>query len=317
MAVLTMMHDRRDPRGHHSRGGLGRVRCMTFWAYVRLLRPQQWAKNAFVVAPLFFSLRLQEPGALRNTTLALLLFVLTSSLVYIFNDLRDIDADRAHSVKRGRPLASGAVSVRGAWVLGSALLALIGGLLLVSGLGAGCMAALAVYVGVNVAYSLGLKQVPLLEMCMVASGFVVRLVAGCIAIGVEPTEWIVLNTALISLLLVVGKRRSDVVTQQAVHRHNAVLKAYSPGALDMMMSVLASGTVMTYILFTVSAHAVNHFGARYLYISSAFVVLGVLRYVQLAHDGQGTDDPSTLAVRDPLLRYCVLAWLIVLYLLIY
>ncbi|MBI3992944.1 MAG: decaprenyl-phosphate phosphoribosyltransferase [Candidatus Lambdaproteobacteria bacterium] len=290
---------------------------MKFWAYVRMLRPHQWAKNAFVVAPLFFSLRLQEPGALRNTALALLAFVLTSCAVYVFNDLRDIEADRAHSVKRHRPLASRAVPVGGAWLLGAVLVGLVLVLLPLSGLGRGFAATLAVYVAVNVTYSLGLKQVPLLEMAMVASGFVVRLVAGCLAIGVEPTNWIVLNTALISLLLVAGKRRSDVVAQQAVHRHNAVLKAYSPGALDLMMSVLASGTVMTYILFTVSAHAISHFGAPYLYISSAFVILGVLRYVQLAHDGQGTDDPSTLAVRDPLLRYCVLAWLITLYVLIY
>lgn len=290
---------------------------MVLMHYLRLIRPHQWPKNAFVIAPLFFSLKLSDMNALRASVLATIIFIVASSAVYVFNDLRDIDADRAHTVKKNRPLASGDVPIAGALVLLLGLVAAAAGLILVAGFSQWLVYAVVAYVAINVAYSLGMKQIPLLEMFMVASGFVVRLVAGCAAIGVVPTHWIVLNTALVSLLLVVGKRRSDAAGQRAVHRHHAVLREYSPGALDMMLAVLGSGTLMTYILFSVSDYASWHFGTSYLYTSSAFVILGVLRYIQLAHDGRGADDPSTLAARDPILRYCILAWLIVMYLLIY
>ncbi len=286
-------------------------------AYLRLLRPYQWVKNGFVVAPLFFSLRLDQPPAIAASLTALLLFILVSSAIYVFNDIRDVEADRAHTIKRKRPLPAGDVPVAGAWTV---LVLLIVGALLVGGLGGfsrGVLIALAVYVVVNLAYSLGLKQVPLLELFMVASGFIIRVVAGTLAVGVAPTQWVVIMTGLLALLLIVGKRRSDLHGQSDVQAHHTALRHYSVGSLDMMLSILASGTIIAYLLFCLSEHALEHFGTEYIYVSAAFVVFGVLRYIQLVHDGTGTDDPSSLAFRDRLLGLSILGWLAILYVLIY
>jgi decaprenyl-phosphate phosphoribosyltransferase len=290
---------------------------MNLSAYLRLMRPTQWGKNAFVVAPLFFGLKLDQIAAIRSVLAALALFMLVSSITYVFNDLRDVAADRAHDVKRARPLAAGEVSVLGAWLLLAGLAVAAAGVYLLSGLPHGVLIPTLIYLGVNLAYSLGLKQVPLLEMFLVSSGFILRLVAGALAVGVVPTNWVVLVTALLALLLVVGKRRSDLASQQQLREFHAALRFYSVGSLDMMISILASGTIISYLMFSVSEHAVQHFGTEYIYVSTVFVLFGVLRYIQLVHDGAGADDPSTLAFRDRLLGLSIVGWLAVLYFLIY
>ena len=182
-------------------------------ALIQLLRIRQWVKNGFVLAPMFFSSEMFHSTAVLRGLAAFVVFCLLSSAVYIFNDWRDLESDRAHLKKRSRPLAAGTVSVPTALSLVAALIAGAGILTILLDLPKGFSVTLAIYVAINVSYSLGLKQVPLLELFLVASGFMLRLLAGAYALQVQLSPWITIATATLALLVTVGKRRGDIAQQ--------------------------------------------------------------------------------------------------------
>ncbi|HVZ27619.1 MAG TPA: decaprenyl-phosphate phosphoribosyltransferase [Rhizomicrobium sp.] len=284
-------------------------------AYLRLIRPEQWVKNLFVAIPLFFSGHFHDQALVTRVVIATAAFCLLSSAVYVFNDLRDLEDDRAHAKKRMRPLPSGAVSVVGAGLLCLGLLAAALILSIAWALPVSLLVAGALYLLINVSYSLGLKHIPLLELFMVASGFVIRLVAGSFVVGETLSSWIMVCTALVSLMLVVGKRRGDIAQGIDPQTRRKSLLHYTVPYLDQLMTLLASATVVTYLLFCISDYAKTRFGGD-VSLTCVFVLFGVFRFLQIVSVGGGGDSPTTMVIKDRQLRYTILLWLALFYLLI-
>ena len=283
---------------------------------LRLLRPEQWLKNGFVLAPLFFSGGALNRDALIAALGAFAAFCFLASAVYVFNDIHDLDADREHAKKKTRPLPSGQVSVGLAWALVPVLAGLAGAIAMATGLPVMFYAAGGIYAGVNIAYTLGLKHVALVELVLVASGFVIRLIAGAIAANVVLSPWIILMTGTLALLLVTGKRRADVAQAADPKTKRRALADYSTTFLDQLITMLSAVTLVAYVLYCVSDHGVGRYGNLIL-LTAVFVVLGVMRYLQIVLVQGGGDSPTTLAVRDPVMAGTFVLWLVTFGALIY
>jgi decaprenyl-phosphate phosphoribosyltransferase len=262
-----------------------------------LLRVRQWVKNGFVLAPLFFGSELLNTSALLHSAAAFAIFCLISSAVYIFNDWRDIEADRRHLKKRARPLATGAISIGTAGWLLVALVALAAAVGLLSDLPKAFYITLAAYVAINVGYSLGLKHVALVELFLVASGFVLRLLAGSFHVQMQLSPWIIIATGMIALQLAVGKRRGDIAQQNDVGTDRKSLLDYNVAYLDAVLAALTGGTLVVYLLFCVSDYAVNRFGPLIL-MTSVPVALGLFRYLQLIIVREKGESPTDLVLGD-------------------
>ncbi|MCP4329564.1 MAG: UbiA prenyltransferase family protein [Alphaproteobacteria bacterium] len=281
-------------------------------ALLTLTRPWQWIKNGFVAAPVFFAGQILIVGQVWVAVVATLVFTLISAAVYVFNDIHDAADDRDHPLKRGRPIAAGAVTPRQAWILFAGLLSAAGVAMLVSGLGPIFALVAAAYIAVNIAYSIWLKHVALIEMFVVASGYVLRLLAGSAAIGVTASPWILSMTALLALFLVVGKRRADLA-QAGDGRAAAcrpVLSAYNKSFLDLLLGVAAATTLLSYVLFCVSGYAMTRVGSPYLIATAIFVALGLFRYLQLVVVTETPDAPAELVLQDPMIRTSVVCWVL-------
>jgi 4-hydroxybenzoate polyprenyltransferase len=275
---------------------------------IRLLRPHQWVKNGFVLVGPLFGHAWHDPAMLGAAAAAFFAFCLTASAVYVLNDFIDRERDRLHPQKRLRPLASGAVSVRAALALaavclaGGLALALAGGGLLASLVGA--------YVLLNLAYSLGLKHVVVLDVFLIAAGFMLRLLAGTAGIGIAPSHWLLLCGLMLTLFLGFAKRRAELNTLvQESAGHRRVLEHYTPAMLDQFISVAATATVIAYSLYTVSPETIAAHGTSWLIATVPFVLYGLLRYLFLLHRRGGGGDPAQELLRDPHLLAAFLGWL--------
>lgn len=286
---------------------------------LRLLRPTHWLKNLFVIAPVVFGKQLFESGRAVDAALAFVGFSLLSSAVYILNDLRDRQADAQHPIKRNRPLAAGAVSVSTALILF---------VLLLCGAGAAAFvlpwrygACLLLYAVLNGAYSFGLKHVVILDIFIIAAGFMLRVVAGASAVEVEASSWIVVCTLFLALFLAVSKRRAEmrVVEEQGLNRSaaRAVLDDYTPELISTVRQVSLSGAIMCYTLYTVSDHVVAYFGSRRLVYTIPIVLYGLFRYLALDERRNTGENPVTTVLRDWWLLGSVVAWIVVVVGLIY
>ena len=278
------------------------------YAYVRLLRPKQWLKNGFVLAPLVFSQQLMESLALERSMGALLCWCAVSSGIYIINDLFDREADRRHPVKCMRPLTNGEVRPETGGVMAAVLLAGgLGGLLT---LGPQVLVPGALYAAINLAYSAYFKQVVIIDVMAVASGFVLRVIGGAEAIDVWVSPWLVLCTALLALFLGFEKRRGEqVLLELDADKHRAVLTHYSSKLLDQLISVLTASTVLSYALYTISEETVAKFGTNKLFLTVPFVIYGIFRYLYVAHQkGQG-GNPTEVVLRDKPLAANLLLWI--------
>jgi len=266
---------------------------------IRAMRPVQWVKNVFVFAPLVFGLRLLDPGALGLSALAFSLFCLISSAVYLLNDMSDREADARHPTKRFRPIASGALPVEVARLAMVALVVVaLGGAML---LDYRVALVLGGYFVLNVAYTSHLKRVAFVDITCIALGFLLRVVAGSLAIGVEASGWVLACTFLLASLLALGKRRHELMV---VHREGksgstrAVLDNYRVEHIDFVMRGLAIVTVASYTLYTLSAHTVAHFGTSTLVWSVPFVFLGLYRFSTLVQRHTDAQSPTDTMVRD-------------------
>jgi 4-hydroxybenzoate polyprenyltransferase len=261
------------------------------------LRPQQWVKNSLVFGGLIFSRSLLQWEVVRLSLFAFAIFCLASSGIYLLNDLCDVEADRNHPIKRLRPLASGKLSVnaaRGAMcllLLASASLALL--------LRPAFALVLGIYLVLNVAYSLGLKRVVILDVMAISFGFVLRAVAGAVVIGVGASPWLVLCTLMLALLMGFGKRRHELsLLQEEAHNHRQSLDGYSIQFLDLMMTITAGAAVVTYALYTMADETVARFNSHSLVLTIPFVLYGIFRYLFLVHKRMGGGDPARLLVTD-------------------
>jgi len=269
-----------------------------------LMRPHQWLKNVFVFAGLVFSQSWGNDLIVHKILLAFAAFCSLSSMVYIINDWHDRASDALHPKKRKRPLASGAVSGNAALLL-AALLLFIG-----IGLAADnntLLALLLVYVVQNLAYSWRLKHIPVVDVSIIASGFMLRLLAGTWAVGIPPSRWLLLTGLFIALFLGFSKRKAESFHEVANQR--AVMEHYSPSLLDNFMSVTMTATIITYSLFATSPEAQFQHGERLVY-SVPVVIFGLLRYTYQVHKGHGEDVTRDL-MRDPWILLALAIWLMI------
>ena len=284
-----------------------------------LIRPQQWIKNGFVLIPMFFGGRLLNVDDAIASVVTFFAFSFVASAIYCFNDIIDVEADRRHPVKCHRPIASGAVSVPTAYAL-MVILTLLSALLLFflpqrAGETAGI---LAFYFLLNMAYCLWLKRHAIIDVCTVAFGFVLRILAGGMACEVAVSNWLVLMTFLLALFLSFAKRRDDVLRMNETGeppRRNTI--RYNLTFVNQAITVTGTVTLVCYIMYTVSPEVVSRFHAPYLYLTSIFVLVGLLRYMQLTVVDEVSGDPTKILLRDRFTQAIVVAWIMSFLLIIY
>lgn len=270
-------------------------------ALVATLRPHQWVKNLFVAAALVFSRHLNEPGYVARTALAVLTFCLLSGAVYAFNDVRDLEADRAHPTKRARPIASGALSERAALTAAAVLAVLALGMAVSLSSTTGLYAA--AYLAQNLAYSVRLKHIAFVDVGVIAAGFLLRVLAGAAAIAVPASGWLLTCTALLATFLGMGKRAHELswaARTGQVARTRAALAGYRFAVVRAVMIALALATVGAYLAYSLDPHTVAFFGTDRLSLTTPFVALGILRFLTLALWRPTDDSPTDAMLRDPM-----------------
>jgi decaprenyl-phosphate phosphoribosyltransferase len=268
-------------------------------AFLTTLRPQQWIKNIFVGAPLVFARHLTEPAYLARSAVAVLAFCLLSGAVYTFNDVRDVEADRAHPTKKNRPVASGQLSEQTALIWAGVLATVsLGGCLVLSWQLAAFAAA---YLVQNVAYSVRLKHIAFVDVALLASGFLLRVLAGAAAIAVPASGWLLICTALVALFFGFGKRAHELAWAQRmgdVTTTRASLAGYRLPVVHVLMLVLAVLTCLAYVAYTLDEHTIHFFGTDRLVWSSPFVVFGVIRFLFITLYKPTDDSPTEAMLKD-------------------
>ncbi|MCS7308082.1 MAG: UbiA prenyltransferase family protein [Aquificaceae bacterium] len=274
---------------------------------LRLIRVYQWIKNAFVLIPLFFSFDFTGEKVL-NSVIAFILFCFLSSGVYVINDLKDKHLDRLHPVKKHRPIASGEVSEFYAKSLAVAFstTSLFFSFLVEYQL----FIILIAYFILNILYSYYIKHVAIFDVLAISFSFLLRLIAGSVVTDVSLSMWIIVMTFLLAMFISFAKRREDVLLQEKGLNTRESAKMYNAEFLNATMIMLASVIVVTYILYTVSDYAIRTYKTDKLYITSIFVILGIIRYMQITMVENRSGDPTALVLRDRFLRTVVITWFI-------
>jgi 4-hydroxybenzoate polyprenyltransferase len=264
--------------------------------FIRLLRPRHWLKNAFIFAPLIFSLNLFVTARLSHSVLCFIAFCLASSFTYILNDFVDRKADRKHPVKKNRPLAAGTVPIAGAAAL--AAVCLFGSLLLSFLLDFRILVVVSAYIVLFVLYSFYVKNVVILDVFSIAVGFVLRIFAGSFAIDVPISNWILLCTLSVSLFFGFGKRRHDLAVLRDYKKHRAVLTEYSLPLLDYMMVISATLACVTYSLWTADPETALKLKSDKLMFTVPFVLYGICKYLYIIYKKDGGGDPAEIVSKD-------------------
>ncbi len=293
----------------------GRPPSVAF-ALVRAMRPRQWVKNLFVGAPLLFGKVLKDPSLALRAAAAIAIFCLVSSAVYLWNDLIDLEKDRAHPRKRLRPIASGALPRKTAKAAGAGLA--VGGLALALLLDWRYAVVVAAYLAQNLAYSLVLKRLAYVDVLVIASGFLLRVVAGALAIDVHASRWLLLCTALLACFLGFGKRAHELATSGARGaEQRAVLSSYHPSLLRALLYGNGLATVIAYTGYTLAEHTREFFHTTNMVYTVPFVLVGVTRYLSLVGSRPKAESPTEEMLRDPLflvnLVVAVGAWVAIIY----
>ena len=288
---------------------------------LKLIRPHQWLKNVFVMIPMFFGGSLLDPSDIRASVVTFFAFSFIASSVYCFNDIIDVEADRRHPVKCKRPIASGAISVRSAWALMALMFLLsVGTVCLLDTythvINVGLV--ILIYYILNILYCSKLKQYAIVDVCIIAFGFVLRVLAGGFATDIALSKWLVLMTFLLTLFLSFAKRRDDVLRMNETGeppRENTI--RYNLTFINQAITITASVTLVCYIMYTVSPEVVNRFHSDLLYLTSVFVLLGLLRYIQITVVDKRSGDPTKMMLRDRFTQCVVLLWALTFLVLIY
>lgn len=285
--------------------------------YIRLARPYQWIKNLFLFAPLIFSRHLFDVDFFKTETIGFVVFCLLSSTVYVLNDIADREADRQHPIKRERPIAAGKISVNGGAVF--AVLLLLVTIALASRLNAQFQLVAGLYALLNVAYSFRLKRIILVDVFIVAAGFMLRVLAGAFVIEVEVSHWLVLCTLFVSLFLAMSKRRGELmlVRESNDFSERPVLREYDVAFIDQIITITAAGMAISYALYTVAERTVAMFNTENLIFTTVFVLFGIFRYLFLIRRKKTEDNPTLLLVSDTVMMVNVAAWFAICVLIIY
>lgn len=276
--------------------------------YLTLLRPHQYVKNLFIFMPLFFGLKFGNANLLIISTAVFAAFCLISSSVYIFNDVKDMDADRLHPEKRSRPLASGEADAKKAMGLSIGLMA--GGFLLASAAGLDTLKIALCYVALNIAYTLWVKNVAIMDITFISMGFVLRLFAGSMATGVPLSEWIIVTTFLLSLFLALAKRRDDVLIYfRDGQMTRKTVDGYSIEFLNTAMAITATIVLIAYLMYTLSPEVRGRLHSDKLYLTNIFVLLGIFRYLQLTYMEGKSGNPAKVALTDQFIQLVIGGWM--------
>lgn len=280
------------------------------------LRPPQWTKNLIIFAGLIFGQRLGAPAAVGRAVVAFAVFCVLSGVVYLVNDVVDRDADRQHPVKAGRPIAAGDLPVNLA--LGAALALGAGGLAAAFWLGRSFGVVASAYVALLALYSGPLKRVVIVDVLTIAVGFVLRAVAGAVAVNVPFSHWLLVLTLMLALFLGFSKRRHELVMlgEQAIG-HRSILADYSAQLLDQMIAVVAAATLIAYVIYTASPETIQKFGTAQLGLTLPFPAYGIFRYLYLVYRKDGGGNPSEALLTDWPLLACVALWGLSVILIIY
>jgi 4-hydroxybenzoate polyprenyltransferase len=284
--------------------------------YWYLLRPHQWLKNLFVFIPLFFSRHLFDVPMLGKTMLAFFAFCLAASSIYCLNDIHDREADSMHPKKMMRPIASGRVSVVGGYCMMSVCLILAVALSLI--VNSGVLFLVLSYFVMNTLYCVCFKEIALVDVTVIAVGFVLRIFVGGSATGIAISQWLVLMTFLLALFLAFAKRRDDVLIYEHTGekpRHN--INRYSLAFVNLMITFIGSITIVCYIMYTVSDEVVKRFHNTYIYLTTVFVLLGIVKYMQLTVVDQQSGSPTQILLHNRFIQACVIGWIVSFLLIIY
>ena len=297
--------------------------CTIFAAmihYIQLLRPLQWLKNMFVFAPIFFSNNLLKPDYFWPTLVVFASFCLISSSIYCFNDLRDVEADRQHPKKCHRPIASGKVSVRSGYVM--MVICMIGSLALIplamSPNTPYLYIIVAAYWLMNIGYCIRLKQIAILDVSIIAVGFVMRVLAGGVTTDIWISHWLVMMTFLVALFLAFTKRNDDYrIYEQTGTKPRISITGYNKTFINEATAIIASVTLVCYIMYTMSPEVIERMGTRYVYLTSGWVLAGLLRYLQNMIVFGLSGSPTKSLVKDHFIQFCILGWLASFFVIIY
>lgn len=286
---------------------------------IQLIRPQQWAKNMFIFVPMFFSGNIFNPDYWNRCIFAFITFSLVASSIYCINDIHDVKSDRTHPKKRFRPVASRAISIVQASVISIILLFAAYALILsdITPL-KGASYIISAYVMLNLAYCFYLKRFAIIDVFIIATGFVLRLVLGGTVCQIWLSPWIVCLTFLLSLFLAFAKRRDDVILRESkgiVARKNIL--SYNSEFMNQTLGIIAAITMVCYIIYSVSPDVELRLGSHYIYITSIFVLAGILRYLQIAMVFVKSGSPTKILLKDHFIQLCILGWILSFLIIIY
>jgi 4-hydroxybenzoate polyprenyltransferase len=280
------------------------------------LRPGQWSKNLLVFAGLLFGLRLFDTSAVTAAVCAFAVFCVLSGVVYLVNDVADRESDRQHPLKAQRAIASGALPVSVALIT-AAVLSVVG-LTGALAIGRPFAAVALAYLALQLLYSRPLKNIVIIDVLTIAIGFVLRAVAGAVAVSVEISHWLLVCTILLALFLALAKRRHEIVLLAgSAISHRPILGEYSAYLLDQMIGVVTASTLIAYIFYTISPETQEKFGTPWLGLTIPFPLYGIFRYLYLVHQREGGGSPADLLLTDRPLLACVALWALAVVLIIY
>lgn len=273
---------------------------------VALLRPHQWIKNIFVFAPMFFSLNFTA-GAFIHAVYAFVIFSMAAGAIYILNDYHDVAEDRLHPTKCQRPIASGKVSEKTALTLFFVLIFTAPALSYLISLK--MTLALVIYIILNILYTYKLKHIPILDISIIAFGFVLRIFAGAYASRTPVSSWIILVTFQLALFLALAKRRDDVLLAAEGKKTRRNIDGYNAEMINAAMVFMAGVTTVSYLMYSMSADVIQRFGSNKIYLTSFFVIVGILRYMQITFVEEKSGSPTMIVYKDTFLKLILLGWL--------
>ena len=289
--------------------------------FLTLLRVEQWVKNLFVFLPLFFSGNFLNTELFLKSCVAFVVFSLASSTIYIINDYADAESDRQHPDKKNRPIASGAISKKTALGIATLLIGLIISIILFitaglqQNIGKFTIVILA-YLGMNLAYTFRLKHVAIIDVCLISIGFVLRVMAGGYSTEIPISQWAILLTFVLALVLALGKRRGELINAQISGKTRRSLDGYNVQFADIALSISVTLAIISYLMFTVQPEVQNRFGNKIFY-TFIFVVFAFLRYLQQTLDHNRTESPTKIIYKDRYIQATLILWVVSYFLLIY
>lgn len=285
-----------------------------------LIRPYQWVKNAFIFLPLFFDRHIADTSYWLPTIFSFCAFCASASAIYCFNDIHDADADRLHPKKCKRPIASGNISKSIGYII-MAIMILISLLFIKI-----CptnnqwkiLSIIIFYLIMNIAYCIKLKRIAIIDTIIIAIGFVLRILIGGFTTDIWISEWLILMTFLLALFLAFAKRRDDVViyTNTGVKARSNINR-YNLEFMNQAMSIIAATTIVCYIMYTVSAEVINRIGSPYLYMTSCWVIAGILRYLQITIVDVKSGSPTKVLMKDKFIQLCIVGWILSYFIILY